>query len=169
MPLRIRSLLLNMSRYFYDDILAADSQAEFIASDKFLGAITIFIRETSSLNQLFDRKSPNSAINWGFLQVLKVLFEGQARQQQSVLALKKIFEPVYSQSDISVLRNKLIRLTERNWTLLDRQLQVSSDSSGVDELRQVLFDSKPHYCIVGDGSRGSDEGELSMESLLREN
>ena len=96
LPLRIRSLLLNMSRYFYDDILAADSQAEFIASDKFLGALTIFIRETSSLNQLFDRKSSTLSINWGFLQVLKVLFEGQARQQQSVLTLKKIFEPVYS-------------------------------------------------------------------------
>ena len=85
-----------MSRYFYDDILAADSQAELIASDKFLGALTIFIRESSSLNQLFDRKSPISSINWGFLQVLKVLYEGQARQQQSVLTLKKIFEPVYS-------------------------------------------------------------------------
>lgn len=37
----------------------------------------------------------------------------------------------------------------------------------MDELRQVLFDSKPHYCIVGNGSRESD-GELSMEGLLRE-
>ena len=43
LPERIRQMLLNMSRYFFDNILAADSLDATRANEKFFGAFKIFI------------------------------------------------------------------------------------------------------------------------------
>ena len=43
LPDRVRQMLLNMSRYFFDNILAADSLNPNIANEKFFTAFKIFI------------------------------------------------------------------------------------------------------------------------------
>ena len=43
LPHSIRSMLLNMSRYFYDDLLSIEGQADFVASEKLFGALKVFV------------------------------------------------------------------------------------------------------------------------------
>lgn len=93
LPDRVRQLLLNISRYYLDNILAADSLDQNLATEKFFATIKIFIQNTRK-EDLFRSRSPLQ-IHWHFLQVLKVLYEGQARSAPSLTSLRKIFKPVY--------------------------------------------------------------------------
>ena len=43
LPDRVRQMLLNMSRYFFDDILAADSKDPILANEKFFAAFKVFV------------------------------------------------------------------------------------------------------------------------------
>lgn len=43
LPDRVRQMLLNMSQYFFDDILAADSLDPILANEKFFAAYKVFI------------------------------------------------------------------------------------------------------------------------------
>ena len=74
LPERIRQMLLNMSRYFFDNLLAADSLDATTANEKFFSAFKIFI-QNSSTAELFESVEP-LRLHWHFLQVIKVLFEG---------------------------------------------------------------------------------------------
>lgn len=67
-------MLLNMSRYFFDNILAADSLDATTANEKFFAAFKIFIQNTSII-ELFENVDPLK-VHWHFLQVIKVLFCG---------------------------------------------------------------------------------------------
>ena len=51
-------------------------------------------------------------LHWHFLQVIKVLFDGQTRSHLAQLTLKKIFKPVYERVGISALRKQLTKATE---------------------------------------------------------
>ncbi len=65
LPHRVQSLLLNMSRYFYDDLLAADSYDRKLSNQNFFAACKIFI-QTSKKNELFEQESPVK-MSWNFL------------------------------------------------------------------------------------------------------
>lgn len=43
LPERIRKMLLNMSRYFFDNLLTGDSLDATLMNEKFFGAFKIFI------------------------------------------------------------------------------------------------------------------------------
>lgn len=67
-------MLLNMSRYFFDNLLAADSLDATTANEKFFSAFKIFIMNTSMM-ELFENVEPLK-LHWHFLSVIKVLFDG---------------------------------------------------------------------------------------------
>ena len=58
LPQPIRSMLLNMSRYFYDDLLSSEGQASFVANEKLFGAVKVFISNSAACNELFESKTP---------------------------------------------------------------------------------------------------------------
>ena len=51
-------MLLNMSRYFYDDLLSSEGQASFVANEKLFGAVKVFISNSAACNELFESKTP---------------------------------------------------------------------------------------------------------------
>lgn len=59
-------MLLNMSRYFYDDILSSDGQASFVASEKLFGAIKVFVHYSAANKELFESTDP-PRLTWSFL------------------------------------------------------------------------------------------------------
>ena len=67
-------MLLNMSRYFFDNLLAADSLDATTANEKFFSAFKIFIQNTR-IDDLFENIEPLK-LHWHFLSVIKVLFDG---------------------------------------------------------------------------------------------
>lgn len=66
LPQRIRTLLLNMSRYFFDDILAANNHSDAVASENFFGALEIFVKGAANLNELFA-SGDHVQLHWPFL------------------------------------------------------------------------------------------------------
>ena len=98
-------MLLNMSKYFFDNLLAADSLDATTANEKFFSAYKIFIQHSSN-EELFENFGPLK-LHWHFLQVIKVLFDGQTRAHSAQITLRKIFRPVYERIGISALRKKL--------------------------------------------------------------
>lgn len=68
-------MLLNMSRYFFDNLFAAETLDPVIAYEKFLVAFKVFI-EHLRVDELFENHSHNKCLQWNFSQVIKTLFEG---------------------------------------------------------------------------------------------
>ena len=103
-------MLLNMSRYFFDNILAADSLNPNIANEKFFTAFKIFVQNCTT-EELCASAAPLK-LHWHFAQVIKVLYEGQTRNWQCNETLRKIFQPVYERIGVSALRKQLTKVTE---------------------------------------------------------
>ena len=67
LPNKVRQLLLNMSRYYFDDLLSANSLNSIIAHESFLAAFKVFI-DHSPAEELFDEMLVDELhVQWNFL------------------------------------------------------------------------------------------------------
>ena len=74
LPQKVQSLLLNMSRYLFDDLLSAENCDQVRTNKSFLGAFKVFFQYMTK-NELIESSAP-LRMQWNFLQVMKVLYEG---------------------------------------------------------------------------------------------